>query len=875
MVSVLVVLSMALCFAGCKDDTQRTITWEVPTQATVKVEGYDELPEKVKDGTQLSFTITCTNGYEVDTVKNSGKNVTARDGKYTVSITADTTIAVTVKQQIQSINVTKNPTKLTYLAGESLDKAGMEVEVEYVGGAKQTLQEADYRIVYPTASATAFYRGDASFKVSYQGKESADVALTAPVEAKVTINPVAGKIAESVITAWQNNEALHEFAVAEETGIVSFTYAELSEPITLPTGNNLPKRDDLGNINFTFVGWAAVEGDTITGLTSITVENRNSLEIEAQYNADLVTFKAADLKMVGEVPTLEVTFTAEAMSGAYLFLYEGNQKFSVKGDAVTQTSGDIKVDFDLRKLAAAKSEDGASFAGAWMDIRIALDVNGATFSNMMVIDPENVTVDVGKMIHDDDYCYRFIHYVRAETGEVELKVYYNRYAYTYEMEISETGGTPTLTFTGTLNKKLDPEFNYDGADVSIALGSYAAAGKVNADGTWTATLDLSTITENTNATAGTITVTSGSTSLDALYVESSSGNKTSLDLIGCGTIFEDFDPTAGNNRNYSTSFSASNGWRYTIGTDWNEPFLTATDVAHEIAVKGADLEVNGDTVYLVLTGTYGSGFTSADEVKAAIYLDIQSNSDAGSPDGWNVYWTTDSENNGMQLTTQDGTWTLKVAIPEEARKDGVVMFSHFGDPNTNVVLPGLAYKSVVVGDLRYTLSAVAMWNSQLMTIAVSDPSNQSITVMEDVDVKLVVDGGKPCIVVTVSATGYTEDALKAAVQFGNWEKFEDETLYEWWTPCIKVVADGENYKLYFDLTGMEVFEEGNVEHEKEPDNKLWSNLRINNGDTKTEIHDNDLSSNGQTISVNGKKYTIICTGDYGTWRIPCITVEEV
>ena len=852
MVSVLVVLSMALCFAGCKDDTQRTITWEVPTQATVKVEGYDELPEKVKDGTQLSFTITCANGYEVDSVKNSGKNVTARNGKYTVSITADTTITVSVKQQIKSVNVTANPTKLTYLAGESLDKAGMAVEVEYVSGDKQTLQEADYRIVYPTSSATAFYRGDASFKVSYQGKESADVALTAPVEAKVTINPVAGKIAESVITAWQNNEALHEFAVAEETGIVSFTYAELSEPITLPTGNNLPKRDDLGNINFTFVGWAAVEGDTITGLTSITVENRNSLEIEAQYNADLVTFKAADLKMVGEVPTLEVTFTAEAMSGAYLFLYEGNQKFSVKGDAVTQTSGDIKVDFDLRKLAAAKSEDGASFAGAWMDIRIALDVNGATFSNMMVIDPENVTVDVGKMIHDDDYCYRFIHYVRAETGEVELKVYYNRYAYTYEMEISETGGTPTLTFTGTLNKKLDPEFNYDGADVSIALGSYAAAGKVNADGTWTATLDLSTITENTNATAGTITVTSGSTSLDALYVESSSGNKTS----------------AGNNRNYSTSFSASNGWRYTIGTDWNEPFLTATDVAHEIAVKGdVALKAENNKAYYVVTVQAGANYTEAN-LKSTVWFG--DGSDYINPEkvnslGSEMYelWfnITEREANGSKLYVH-----LKIgATAEEASGwDGGNGDIKDADNSENG-------KFVIVGEKKYSISNE--WNMPNLVVDPYDPNTDYTLTSAD----LVVDGNKVYLVVGGTMPNATDKtkveefltAIYADMQRreGGWDRTK-LTVSD-----VQVSADGKTWSLRLDVTDLEVDVNAYTGH-------FGSTDGVGGQDTNTK----DLkvpaegTEDGKSVTLGGKKYTLV--NKYGSsaaednWGCVSVKVEE-
>lgn len=860
-VAMLTVMCAVLCFVGCKDETtggktdaEHTVTWTVAEHATVKAEGYETLPEKVKDGTAIVFTVECDNGYEVDTVKRGDRNVTASSGKYTVTVTADVTISVTLKEQLKSLNVTTNPTKLTYYAGEVLDKAGMVVEAEYATGTKKPV--TDYRVVYPTENATCFYLGDKSFTVSYSGMTSAPVELTAPVEAKVTINPVGGVINEEILTLWEGRTDLHDYEVATD-GTISFTYLKLDSALTLPTNAEILLGDGKSS---SLAAWVDGEG---TAYTEIGLDNKVSLDLHANWNVILVDMQKMELVMEGGKPYLALTLSVNTDFSAYIFFYEGNDKTMLKGEEIEGKRGEtITSKFDLTLLQKETVDENGkpvSAEGSWMDIRVNTTINGIDVSQTFAYDPDDPLIQYGQMIHDDEYCYRFIHYMNE--GKADLKVYYNKYLTTYTMEVQDVSGKPTLVMNGQANTKREAakDFPFEGAKIDITFGSAIVTGTAKADGSWEATLDLTTLGQNFAATATTVMMTSadGSKTLDL-------GKGGKLDLIGSGTIFENFDATAGSNQNFYNEWTIG-GFRCTVGTDWNEPRLTVKDIAHEIAVTGADLDVQEGVVYFVLTGTYGSGFASADEVKAAIYLDIQSNSDAGSPDGWNVYWASTNEDNGMQLTATGGTWTLKVAIPEEAQKDGVFMFSHFGDSGSNLVLAGVTTKSVIVGDLRYTISNWTTWGSQLVSIAVEhyDPTAKSITLTSD-DVDLVEEGGKPCIVVTVLAENYTEDELKAAVKYGN----EDSNNgFSWKTPCIKVVKDGNKYKLYFDLTEMQVGGDG----------QLWSNLFIPDGDTekKVEIHDDNLSTNGKTITVNGKKYTIICTGDNGTWRIPCIKVENV
>lgn len=743
--------------------TEYTLTWNVASHVEVKADGYETLPTKVERGTKIVFSVEGKDGYTVDRVTRNGNRLdpNSSDGKYHVTINNNYTFNVTETRAVSSISATAK-SGVVFYAGHVVTADDLDLTVTYATEETEALPFENCKVVY--TDGDFIKRGDTSFTVTF-GEQQATVTFDAAM-VHVSINPVAGEISSSVLTSWEQNAELENFK--NEDGIVTFDYDEITAPITLPTGADLTDRTDLGNFEFTFKNWASVVGDSINEITAITTENDVSLEIMAQYDAELVTFTGADLVMEEDVPTLKVSFTLPSAEGAYLFLYEGNNKFAVKGDDVTPGSGgETTVSFDLRKLADA-TKDGAHFEGAWMDIRIAVDVQGVTFSNTVVVGPELETVKVGKMIHDDENCYRFIHYVHeGDDGEsqIELKIYFNRYAYDYEVNLTEVDGKATLEIPGHINTKLDEEFAYEGATVSIAFGTANAVGTLAADGSFKATLDLTTLPDGFLERAGNITVSDAEGNrLQGLYVVSSDGNKTKLDLVGCGTIFEDFDPHARDNRNYTTSL-VSGGVRYTVGTDWNEPFLKVVDEGHEIAITTVTLEEKNGKAYLVLSGTYGYSYT-ADTAKTALesyYVDIQNN-DGVQGGGWEVYWKSTDEGADKIIETTAGErgGTFKFYASLADIEAGKVVFSHVGSASNNLVNDTLQTTTITVGGVEYKAEIWRGWGSNLVCVWVTDKSAPAFEITK---ADLVADSTTVYFVLSGTYRNYEKAALEAVFNY--------------------------------------------------------------------------------------------------------------
>ena len=498
-VTMLAVLCAAVCFTGCKNETQRTVTWEVAEHATVKVEGYDALPEKVNDGTELVFTITCDAGYAVDTVKNGSRMVTAKNGKYTVGVSADTTISVTVKREVQAVKVSTKPTKLTYNAGESLDKTGMVVEVEYVGGVTETLKDGDYRVVYQGGAASgAFALGDTSFKVSYDGKESESVELTSAVLAKVTLDLDGGKLTEEYQDAIKAN---NELANAElKDGVFSFTFAKaLTKAVALPTASEISKGENEGDYDFT--GWT-------DGLTTIAVGDAASHSLKASFAPNYVRLTKIYYKMEngadGEYPCLILEGKFQLADQFFLFLYEGNDKVSVKNEETTKgkRGDDFVYTLDLRKLVNARSDDGKNFSGKWMDIRIVYG-DAAEATDEAAILAASMEVDLTRYPKDfidenssltwtispeEEYVFTFATHTPDGTTARNLKTMFKvslPYTFTVSGEVNEDG-LPVLKIDGTAKKD-----RFEGQYVRIDIESVSEAqyAKIE-DGKWTMTFVL-------------------------------------------------------------------------------------------------------------------------------------------------------------------------------------------------------------------------------------------------------------------------------------------------------------------------------------------------------------------------------------------------
>lgn len=181
---LLAAMLVAVCmFAACFKQ-KFAVKWTVDDHATVVAEGYDKLPEEVEEGTQLTFTVTPAENYEIAAVKAGGKAITAdQAGKYTVKVTAETTIEVTAAKQIERLDVVFKDETKAYFAGDTVAKEDLEVTVVYKTSDQETV--TDYTIEYTNGSA--FAEGDTSFTVKYGGMtQSVTVAEVAAKTFDVT-----------------------------------------------------------------------------------------------------------------------------------------------------------------------------------------------------------------------------------------------------------------------------------------------------------------------------------------------------------------------------------------------------------------------------------------------------------------------------------------------------------------------------------------------------------------------------------------------------------------------------------------------------------------------------------------------------------------
>ena len=838
------VLAVALILAACGN--KFAISWQIAENATVSVEGYDKLPTNVADGTELVFKAEGVNGYQVDSVMINGRRVSAKsDGKYSLTVTGDTEIEVTVTPAIAAVRLTKTPDK-TFYAGEEVDASELEVTVDYLPEDVESKITSSFSVIYEHGSAFAI--GDTSYKVRVSGVDSEPVTIPA-VEAKITINPVGGTISEELINAWRSNSDLHNFTISsveQGTGIISFTFTSLSETILLPTAEQIVLGD---GASAKFINWVDEDKQTYTRIpTTQTV----SLNFYANWELILVDMEKIELVLENGTPYLAMTLIANTDFSAYLYFSEGNAKYRLEGDTINAPAGVSTVaKFDLTKLSSYVDENGSSFAGAWMDIRVNTEINGVSFSQSFPIDPSNPVAKVGQMIHDANWNYRLFTY--DNNGVHDLKVCFRKFVYNYEVEVAEIGGKATLIFKGILNTAIDSSFAYEGADVKIEMGSYFATGKVKADGSWSATLDLSTITNNVDLLAGDITVTaSNGASLDVrTSADDGTTTKTKLDLTGCSTLF-DFYPSGASPRWYANEVIIGD-YRYTLGVDWNEIWLNITDCAREIVVKGVTLAEKNGVAYLVIEGVYGHAFT-AEEFLALIKtwnLDLQNNEQAGGGN-WDMIAIPEG---GTIYEAANGKFTIYVSLANV--KAGYLAFAHFGtDVTTNLTCANVYGDPIVVNGIRYSIGIWTGWGSNLALVEVVDAANEIKVTGATIEAK---DGVVYLVIEGIYGYGYTADQFLALIKTwnldlqnnasdggGNWDMIdvpEGGIIYN--------AANGE-FRIYVSLANAQV------------GNAVFSHF----GTDKT-INLTCANIHWEPITLNGKSYRM---GIFTGWGSDLVTV---
>lgn len=861
-----VVMVMSLVLAACSGG-RFVITWNIDEHATVTVEGAKKLPEKAKEGAVIEFTITTEAGYVVDEVLRDKQTINPNtSGKYSITISADVTISVTTKRAISGITVVEKPTKLTYQAGETLDKTGMVVQLEHTVGEPETITE--YRIRYQGgAAASNFQLGDTYFTVYYDSHVSDPVELDATVAAHITIDSLGGAIGGEYVSYLESIEGLE--GVQYANGIVTFSYTQaLKDDIALPTSAQISK-GEAGD--YTFNAWQ-INGDG-EWLYKLSKDTAVSTDLVANYTAHLAEIAGVDYEAVDGVPYLVIKGTYKAATTLFTYLTEGNRHISYSFENTVE--GARGEEFELRAnmldLVAAKAQDNGSFVGPWLDLKIAHEANGVIETMEIPYDTSYERISVT----DGDETYRFGFAVWGDMLKVAITVLA---PYNYTMTVANTDDVLTLTFDG----KIIPAALglYAGHLVKMDWWMNATIGPVEAtiaeDGSWKIEFVLSPETGFILDTLGYahFAIVNAETGAE-LYKDGNDGNLLSNALANREDLTKHDIPHGDFGRD-SLMISNSDGTLvYYVGIpNWDAIVVYGMNPkAPKISANG-DIELKVDNfeaptkVYYVVKLTVEN--MTEDEVFAIVLgntdgsIDVFNSDRALSKVDGKVYtlWYDVTEYAGSQLWPN--LYMPKVVGDATEYEKLSAEVGGDNDYSTNglyAIVNGIKY-SILCGEgtwSRPCLVTEPAAEGETNPPAVNPDAVKKEIVIDGASFELVVEDGKPYVIIMIKATGFKGiEEIKSSLMYGN-----TDGDFEWKTACFIVDTESDDsYRLWFDITGMQV---GN-------DGKLWSNLYLDG--QKVEIKDTTHASHGMSITVGGIVYTVECTGNNGTWDIPCITTKE-
>ena len=697
--------------------TKYAVTWDVEDGATVKVEGYTELPTEVKEGDSLVITVETETGWEVSAVRVNDRAVTAKEGKYTVAVTPDTTISAETEEVVSSVSVTNKPSKLVYIAGETLDTTGMVVEVEY--GTGRTANEINYTIVYENGST--FSLGDTGFKVKFKGVESDTVALTSSVEVKIEIDPAGGTVSEGYIATLRENADLHNLNV-DANGVITFTYAELATSVLLPTEDQWSRGEDG---DYVFTSWTG-------GATEIAVDNAASNKYTAAYKAVLLALEGIKYENVTEgdevVPYLIIEGTFKAAKTAYLYLYEGNDKVELVGDSVgdenTQRGDEFELKFDMRKLVEK------NYVGKWMDIKfVAEEGENKEVQEILLSDYPEDFVDLDQIIVNGDYSYSFATY----NGLLKA-LYSNYFKNEYTMVAStDKDGNAVLTINGVVDTKWAGKtvvidftaISKDGDDVKYAV--------VNADGSYTIEFNFKNYNLNTDGYAHFRIVESEADSSNVLYKDGD-GNllnagcqNTDLEIMNFGLIE--------NNGALRVSNADGTAVYYVGKGKWNG--IVIRGVNESMQMTGVTLATKNDKPCLVIEGTYGAAYndTIIEALTGNLFAELLNNGDSSSGSisgdwtGTTLVYQSDNPDTPATIFVEaaDGAWKIYLDLSARNNTIGEVLFVHFsfeGNTGTNLESTNIDAETKITftetdGDkIEFSLGEFTTWGGHVVSVYV-------------------------------------------------------------------------------------------------------------------------------------------------------------
>lgn len=570
---------------GQQQVEKMSITWTVPSEATVSVEGYEAMPSEVDKDTSISFTVTAKTGYEINVVKVNNKRLTPKNNKYTTKITATTKIEVVVKESIQKIEIVNKPTKLKYFAGESIDTTGMEVKATYKTGTTKIIKQgADGYSITPST----FEGGETEFKVLYEGQE-ATVALDDRVEYLVTIDVDGGTLSETYVETLKAKN-LKNFNIAENGNITFSYFTDLQGEILMPTETDISKPE------YEFLSW---EG----AVSKITASTKKSITMKAKFQIGLVDvekiFISTEVVDGKETPFLNIEGFFGAANEVQLYLFEGNDNVEFKGEIFKGQKGDqFKCKFNIFDLQNSTTEDGQSYEGKWMDIKFAAKVGEETVT-MEIFEQGSYEIDTTQKAAIGNYVYAFAVYEGA------VKLYYFYSVATYEISIGQALVEDTKKDVLKITGKFDTKFANKFAKLTwFGEGeSDPYTSNIGAQGEFEFRLPLQDFTLIKKNYFAHITIVESETDDTIVY----GGTNTNLAHGGCVTKFDKLPSKKGDFTNAVGGGYKSelNGYTYYVGYGWDGLMIYVVDI--DLSFDKVTLEKKEDGVYYTFSGKYESG----------------------------------------------------------------------------------------------------------------------------------------------------------------------------------------------------------------------------------------------------------------------------
>lgn len=685
---VCAVLCVFIGACGGKKVTKYDVTWAVDQNATVTVEGQETLPNSWEEGAELKFSVTCKQGYQLTKVSvkyvvtdNSGKEVEKsvtlreKEGVFTYKVNSKITVSVELEKTIESIKITKQPTKLTYFAGEAPDTTGMEVKAVYADKSEEVI--TDY-----TLSVNAFIGEEESFDVSYKGK-TATVNLNGKVEYLVTVDPVDGTISEDVLNVWKtyNN-------YKAEDGKIYFSYLTIPEGFALPL---VVDRDE----NHVFRGW--------TG--NVNPEKKESVEITANWEALIFNVNNVKFAVEEEVPYLIINLSfRNLVDEAHLYLYEGNSKVELVADTInkdaTQPNQDLK--FNLTKLVEA------DLNGKWMDIKFRATVGeGYEIQEIHLddhflegttdVDPAFIDMNqkISAKTNDAQYNFQF------HEWENTLKMSYTVYLPYYSVSFNADGSKIIINSPAN-----EAYANYKDKFVRISWWTNNETpvdyGKINADGSWTVEIDVADIPVGTKGYAHFTLISSLSYDADGNAVEGDILlGGTDVNLPSSNVTNDNFVEFEGKGdvQKGICHIDEKTGLAVYVGAPgWDGLVVWANVEGKSVTITEISLEQADGKVYYVIKGAY-EGLTAQE-----IRIDIEESGTDYAKDKVTV--TVDEAN---------GTYVLKADITDIQADGSKIYWPHWYLGSGNVVKK----EDVKPGDGRFDGTTVTA-NGKVYTIHTTD-----------------------------------------------------------------------------------------------------------------------------------------------------------